>query len=281
VDEDRDIQRLYTPAMLANLLRIDVALVRRWQKRRLIEPARTVRRLPYFDFEQVLVARRMAALLAAGVSPSALERQFGAAHGQQWFSFVNETEVERRFRARAWVDPGERAAILPLAGSTSGTATSPESLVQMAEDLEDQGELAAAADVYRAALAAGGPNADLCFALAELFYRLGDVSGARERYFMAIELDENYVEARANLGCLLAEQGQLEMAAAAFEGALRYHPEYADAHYHLARTLSDLKRCREALPHWEAFLRLAPNSPWATEVRLLMALCDHDDAANH
>ncbi len=277
VDQDRDIQRLYTPAMLANLLKVEVALVRRWQRRGLIRPARTVRRLPYFDFEQVLVARRFAALLAAGVSPAALERQFVATHGQHWFSFVNETEEDRRYRAIAWVAAGDRPEILPLTGAASEAAPSPASLVQMAEELEDHGELAAAADLYRAAMAAGGPNADLCFALAELFYRLGDLSAARERYFIAIELDENYVEARANLGCLLAEQGRLEMAAAAFEGALRYHPDYADAHYHLARTLSDLERCEEALPHWEAFLRLAPDSPWAVEVRLLLALAERDE----
>jgi tetratricopeptide (TPR) repeat protein len=130
--------------------------------------------------------------------------------------------------------------------------------------------------VYRAALAAGGPNADLSFALAELFYRLGDLSAARERYFTAIELDENFVEARVNLGCLLAEQGRLEMAVAAFEGALRYHEDYADAHYHLAKTFFELGRRDEALPHWEAFLRLAPDSPWAAEVRLLVALAEGD-----
>ena len=96
---------------------------------------------------------------------------------------------------------------------------------------------------------------------------------------MAIELDESFVEARANLGCLLAEQGQSSMAVAALEGALRYHPDYADAHYHLARTLHQLDRRDEALPHWKAFVSLAPDSPWAAEVRLLLALAV-DDAGN-
>jgi tetratricopeptide (TPR) repeat protein len=119
--------------------------------------------------------------------------------------------------------------------------------------------------MYRAALAAGGPRAELCFQTAELLYRLGDLGGARERYFMAIEIDENYVEARANLGCVLAETGQHELAAAAFQGALRYHPDYADVHYHLARTLDELQRAGEAAVHWQAFLELSPDSPWAAE----------------
>jgi tetratricopeptide (TPR) repeat protein len=91
------------------------------------------------------------------------------------------------------------------------------------------------------------------------------LGGARERYYMAIELDEDYVEARANLGCVLAETGQRELAIAAFEGALRYHPDYADAHYHLARTLDDMGHRLTAEQHWRRFLALAPGSPWAAE----------------
>ena len=107
-------------------------------------------------------------------------------------------------------------------------------------------------------LAATGPTPEVCFRLAELLYRLGDVNAARERYYMAIELDEDYVEARANLGCVLAETGQLELAVAAFQGALLHHGEYPDVHYHLARTLDELGRRDTAEQHWREFLTLAP-----------------------
>jgi tetratricopeptide (TPR) repeat protein len=84
---------------------------------------------------------------------------------------------------------------------------------------------------------------------------------------MAIELDEDYVEARANLGCVLAETGQRELAVAAFQGALAYHAAYADVHYHLARTLDELGRREAAEQHWREFLALAPCSPWSEEAR--------------
>ncbi len=103
--------------------------------------------------------------------------------------------------------------------------------------------------------------------LAELLYRLGDASASRERYYMAIELDEDYVEARANLGCVLAEMGDHDLAAAAFTGALAHHADYPDAHYHLARSLDELGRSDEAEVHWRAFLELAPDSPWSTVAR--------------
>jgi tetratricopeptide (TPR) repeat protein len=311
VDSDADIQRLYTPAMLASVLRIDIATVRRWQRRGLLRPVRRVRRLPYFDFAQVVVARQLAELVAGGTSAAAIERQWlewnrridngqpladyavvaggrrllqrqGNAlvetTGQRWFSFIAK-EGERQSDVRsAEIAPDESVVALPLTGTAATSdVPAPEALTEMAEELEAQGELAAAADMYRAALAAGGPNADGCFALAELLYRLGDSTAARERYFMAIELDESFVEARANLGCLLAEQGNMHMAVAALEGALRYHPGYADAHYHLAKTLHRLDRRDEAIPHWQSFLRLAPSSPWAAEVQLLLALAGADD----
>jgi len=143
----------------------------------------------------------------------------------------------------------------------------PQRLAAWAAELDEAGDLRAAAEMYRAALAAGGPQPELCFNLAEVLYRADELSAARERYFMAIELDEDYVEARVNLGCVLLELGERELAVGAFTGALRSHEAYADAHYHLARALDDLERGGEALAHWRRFAELSPESPWAEEAR--------------
>jgi tetratricopeptide (TPR) repeat protein len=163
----------------------------------------------------------------------------------------------------------DKGAVLSFAerGGRAAPANSPDELCRMAESLEEAGQVAEAAEMYRAAMAAAGPSAEICFQVAELLYRLGDLGGARERYYMATELDEDYVEARANLGCVLAESGQLELAVAAFEGTLAFHPEYADVHYHLARALEELGRGQLAAAHWETFLELAPESPWAEHAR--------------
>ena len=280
VDSQHDIHRLYTPAMLADLLRVPVAVIRRWHRRGLIVPVREVRRLPYFDFQEVSTARRLAELLAAGVSPRAMEKQLGAfAHYlpdvarplAQLSVIVQGKEIllrqgdgllepggQLRFDFDAWQGEPTPPQAMP---------TTPDQMCRLAAELEEDGQLAAAAEMYRAAMAALGPKPETCFQVAELLYRLGDLSGARERYYMAIELDEDYVEARANLGCVLAETGQHDLAVAAFEGALRYHPDYADVHYHLARTLDELNRREQAEEHWRAFIAEAPDSPWAEEAR--------------
>ena len=44
--DDVDIRNLYTPAMLAELLQVPTATVRRWHRRGLIQPRTEIRRLP-------------------------------------------------------------------------------------------------------------------------------------------------------------------------------------------------------------------------------------------
>ena len=78
VEAEQHVRRLYTPAMLADLLGVTVSIVRRWHRRGLIVPAREVHRLPYFDFQEIATAQRLAQLLAAGASPAAIEAKLAA-----------------------------------------------------------------------------------------------------------------------------------------------------------------------------------------------------------
>ena len=306
VEAEQDIRRLYTPAMLAELVGVPLAVIRRWHRRGLIVPVREVQKLAYFDFQEVATARRLAELLATGMSPRAIEKRLEALArylpdvkrplaqlsviiqgkeillrqgdgliepgGQLRFDFeAAEAEATAAEMGAQPSGDAEAALDLPEPPDSLPSPTSVEQMCQMAARLEDQGDLEAAVETYRAAMAAAGPVPEICFQVAELLYRLGDPNGARERYYMALELDENYVEARNNLGCLLADVGQRELAVAAFQGALAYHPDYADAHYHLARTLDELARNDEAEAHWRAFLELAPDSPWADQARARLA----------
>jgi tetratricopeptide (TPR) repeat protein len=103
--------------------------------------------------------------------------------------------------------------------------------------------------------------------LAELLYRAGDLTAARERYYSAIELDPDHLQARASLGCVLAELGEHDLAVAALEGVLRQEPDYADGHWHIAGVLRDMGLTGDADHHLRRFLDLAPESPWAALAR--------------
>ena len=314
VEPDQDVRQLYTPAMLAELLKVPLAHVRRWHRRGLIKPARIVHRLPYFDFQEVITARRLAQLLAAGASPKAIESKLDAlsklapnvdrplaqlsviVEGRDLLLRDGEGLIEssgqRRFDFAAAEEDNESTSTQPSQPTTSETPeavilnsvdyfqpqqlerVSSEELLTQAANYEDNGDLQAAVDTYRALLFVDGTDPEINFQLAELLYRLGDVSAARERYYVVLELDEDFVEARANLGCVLAEMGQQELAIAAFSGTLDRHREYPDVHYHLARTLDEVERHNEANIHWREFLALAPDSAWAQEARDRLGLDD-------
>jgi tetratricopeptide (TPR) repeat protein len=287
----------YTAAMIAELVGVHVSRVRSWQRRGWIVPARETHRLAYFDFTELTVARQLAKLHASGASArliarklAEIERRFpDVARPLAELTLVLDGRTLLVRRGSDLVEPGGQlridfdslgqgdeepletlpspAVFLSRKSGLPPDQAAPEQLAAWGAELDEAGDIARAVEMYRAALAAGGPRPELCFQLAELLYRSGELQAARERYFMAVELDEDYVEARANLGCVLLELGETELAIAAFTGALRSHDSYADVHYHLARTLDDLGRRDEALPHWRQFAELAPESPWVDEAQ--------------
>ena len=290
------VQRLYTPAMLAELLGVPAAAIRRWERQGTLQPVKVVRRLSHFDFAEVAVARRLAQLLAAGCSLRSIDRRLAeisrllpgierpladprvVVEGRRLFLRLGDDlaepggqlllDFDQREREDADDDLPATIACAPLQRDgddpLDGLVTQ---LQQEAIDWEDEGQLDRAAETYRSLLMAAGPRAEINFALADLLYRANDLSAARERYYMALEIDEEYVEARANLGCVLAETGELELAAATLEGALAFHPDFADVHYHLGHTLDRLGRHDAAADCFAAFLELAPESPWAEAAR--------------
>ena len=299
VDAGPDVKRLYTPVMLAELVRVPARTVRHWHRKGHLDAERCVGRLPYFNFEQVRVAQRLAELLSAGCSLSQIDRKLDELSRvrpdtPRPLADASVVVVGRRLYVRrgdqltepsgqflidfdaahdsaTTTEHGAPVVAIPISALNPPTAPcaldsyATDDLRSLADDFEQGGEVDRAIEVYRSILMSGDFTAEDHFSLAELLYRSGDLAAARERYYAAIELDDNYVEARANLGCLLAEQGEHALAEAAFRGALEYHPDFADAHFHLARLLDATNHTREASRHWQRFLDLAPASPWAEE----------------
>lgn len=305
-EEPLDAAQLYTPAMLADLLKIPVRTIRRWHRLGLLHPIKEVCRLPYFDFQELAAARRLASWLQAS-SAEQVEQQLvklirvlpGARRPlSQLPIIVQGKEVllrqmsglvdpngQLRFDFEQWGDQEElpAARILALSDHVAETGTpaarlavadwsdfhprSAEECLQQAIEFEDAQDWQSALNVYRCMQLAFGPSADVCFQIGELLYRIGELSAARERYSMAVELDTEFLEARANLGCVLLELQQWDLALAAFEGALDLHPDYVDVLFHAAAACEKLGRLAEAHDYWERFVRLAPNSPWAQYAR--------------
>jgi tetratricopeptide (TPR) repeat protein len=293
--EPHDLEHLYTPAMLAEMLSVSVRQIRHWQRAGLLKPTATVMQIPHFGFEEIATARLLAQWKQKGASVHSIQRQLSLlreslgvdvdlkslpvvavgkrlllrhgetileASGQLHFSFTSASDEEE---SPATLNFEQAVAQRRPARAIQPEYASLEQMIEEALQAEDADDCEAAIEWYRSALAAHGPNPDICFQLAELLYRQGDVTAARERYFMALELDPELVEAQANLGCVLAECGQVDLAIAAFEGALKHYEEFADVHFHLARALDEIGQPTRAAEHWKRFLELAPASPWADE----------------
>jgi tetratricopeptide (TPR) repeat protein len=301
VDIEQSIRRYYTPAMLAHLLGVSVRVIRRWHRRGLITPIRTLHKLPYFDFQEVATARRLAQWIASGASPQAIEQRLvdlveilpNIRRPLDQLSILVEGKHVLLRQGEGLLEPGGQLrfdfdamepdsddgmddsaspAVLSIWNETDETFPLRESpfveqdeLLSAAFAAEDLGDLETAVDYCHAILARDGPRAEIDLQIGELLYRMGHSVAARERYYAAIEHDPDFVEARASLGCVLAEIGQTELAIAAFRGALSLHDEYADVHYNLARVLEDVGHDIEARHHWSRFLELSPDSPWAAE----------------
>ena len=273
----------YTPSMLVKLTGLPMSVLRKLQRERIIVPVRQVFRLSYFDKEVILPLKIMQNMIEAGLSlSSAIDRlrkigrykpvnlsaiyvegknlivttEEGSIdqNGQKRFPFVEEIEIETAPILEHF-DPLE---ILDSIFESDTASHDPLLLCEAACELEALGNLQGAADLYRAALAAGGANPQINFQLAEILYRQEDLSAACERYYSAIELDEHFLEARANLGCVLAELGRDDLATAAFRGALKLHPDYAEVRLHLGLLLKRQKRMEEAEEQFQLFKELMP-----------------------
>lgn len=161
----------------------------------------------------------------------------------------------------------QSAAVLDQLNQREEERISIERMRAEAFALEEAGKLPEAEEMWRNVLLAAGANAEDAFQLGDLLLREGHLEAARERFSMAIEMDEDFVEARASLGCVLGELGEIQLAIAAIQGALAYHPDYAEAYYHLARFLEIDGQKEKACESYKKFLELVKDkeSFWGKE----------------
>jgi Tfp pilus assembly protein PilF len=139
--------------------------------------------------------------------------------------------------------------------------------------LLEQNEVQPAIEALRMSLMdrPGDPEAN--FTLAEALYRQGNIGGALERYYAAVEADHEYIEVWTQIGCLYLEKGDADSALQALDVALSIHAEYPDAHLHRAEALEHLGRAVEASKHWRAYLQHDQHGPWAEKARQRLQSC--------
>lgn len=300
-------RRLYTTSQLARILDVPARRLAAWVRAGLIRPARTTRRLAYFEFREVSEARTLARLAARGVtvrriraSLEALSRWWPGAEaslarlgaleenghlfvrtpdgdlaepsGQLRLAFPEGAAPERASPDREDAEP--EAASADDALPSAGVLESSELWFQRALRLEQAERLEEAARAYARALDPRRPRPEIAFNLGNTLYALERFEDAGSAFALAIELDPEYVEAWNNLGNTLSRLGKHGEARERLARALELEPHYADAHFNLAETLAASGDLTAARTHWRAYLALDPDSAWAAEVRARLRRTD-------
>lgn len=285
LDERREgMHRLYTTAQLSRILGVPMAAVRSWIRHGLVQPARVVNRLCFFDFAQVASAKALSQLTDSGVTPARLRKSLeqiaawlpdsGSALAQlemleQGGPLVLRTDegalVETTGQMR--LDFQSTAVGEPAPTPAIGAVPEASDWFERGVHAEESGDLDEAVRAYERAVASDEARADAWFNLGNTLYATGRLEHAQEAYRTAVRLEPAYVEAWNNLANVLCEAGQVSEGIEAYERAIAVAPGYADAHYNLAEALAaegDLERARR---HWRAYLEQDPHSSSAREIR--------------
>jgi Flp pilus assembly protein TadD len=285
------VHRLYTTTTLTEVLGVAAETIRGWVKAGLIKPVTTTEGVWHFDFRQVTAARTLTNLARCGVSIRRMRRSLLGL--RQWLPDVELPleqlaiiEQDGRLMVRLAegdlaepdgqlqldFETGPAPLKMPLSrGATPATPHTAAQWYQQGLEQEANGYPAEAAESYRKALKAGGPDARTCFNLANALRELGLRRESVERYEQAIETDPDFIDAWNNLGTTLSELGRHEEAILAFREILARRPDDPVAHYNLADELETTGCPHDARPHWEAYLRHDRLSAHAAHARSRLA----------
>jgi tetratricopeptide (TPR) repeat protein len=134
--------------------------------------------------------------------------------------------------------------------------------------LQQQGNLTGAITAYRKAIAADAAYASAYYNLAIAYREARQPDNALSNYELALIASPEYTDARFNYAILLQEQGYYDDAIAQYERILQMNPNDATAHLSVANLYArDRATQAKAREHYQAFVRLAPDSPLARDIR--------------
>jgi predicted O-linked N-acetylglucosamine transferase (SPINDLY family) len=131
--------------------------------------------------------------------------------------------------------------------------------LEQAMSLHRSGNLAEAARLYGAVLAADPRHFQALYLLGFVHYQAGRYDEAERLIGDATRLNPYQADAYYNRGCALQKLRRDEEAIACFDQALALKRDYGEAHFNRGTSLLNLGQNAEALAGFDAALRLAPS----------------------
>lgn len=280
-----EVHQSYTIAQLSRILDVPYDRIRLWVRLGLIEPAETVHRLNFFDFNQVTSAKVLCDLISEGLPLAKIRESLHRV--QSWLpgmesplSQLSVLEENGRLLFRLHdgrlAEPSGQlqldfeALVEERALAIEADAKTADQWFQEALECENQADYHGAVHAYEQAIKLEPNDPILQFNLGNVLYASQRLEEAQACFRRAVALDQDYVEAWNNLGTVLADLDEQDQSIAAFQRALAVFPLYADAHYNLGDVYSSIGHSEKAREHWRRYLQLDPKSPWAADVRARM-----------
>jgi tetratricopeptide (TPR) repeat protein len=180
---------------------------------------------------------------------------------QLLFDFERVDRVDR-------IDPspaGSELYSLRRAGVTAPSGVQDRFLA--AVQAEEAGERTRAIKLYEEILEIDPEYAAAYINMGTILFHQKNYRMAEELYRRATVADPSYVLAYFDLGNVLDELQRLDESIAAYLQAVTLAPRYADAHYNLALAYERKGDRRQALRHWQSYIRLDNRGPWADHAR--------------
>ena len=154
---------------------------------------------------------------------------------KQWTSIVNQTLGFVYQEAKQDLN----AAISSYQSAYLQTPNDIDIYVNLGSAFYDKEDIENALQVYRNALDLDPENAKIHCNLGFLFWGKGDIDEALKEYELAIKYDPNYDIAYNNMGVIyLDDLGRVKQATDLFKKSVECNPNYALAHFNLARAIS-------------------------------------------
>jgi tetratricopeptide (TPR) repeat protein len=164
--------------------------------------------------------------------------------------------------------PSNRRVAIAPRQLKAGSRYSSKNLFNEAVKLHQQGKLPNAIALYARAVAADPTYAQAYYNLAIAYRDNRQTDLAFDNYELALMADPTFQSARYNYAILLQNQGYIADALEQYEKILQESPNDAAVHLTAAQLyVRDAASRAKARQHYEAYLKLAPTSPLARDIR--------------
>jgi tetratricopeptide (TPR) repeat protein len=291
LEPQRDpLSDLYTLRDAAKLFRLSESRLRYWEKSGFIVRSSEISSRRYYTFQDLIGIRAARELLDQGVPLRSVHKSLRAlrdslpkvsrplsslrivADGQTlvvrddrgaYDALTGQLVLD--FEVNSLRDDVVR--VLKRSGRENEHRRAYESYLEGCRLDEDEHTFDAAEAAYLRAIELDPSLANALTNLGNLMFKRDRLNEAERLYERALKIDPDQPEAHYNFGFLLFERGLVRQATESFQRALRSDPSFADAHFNLAMAFQELEQSSEARPHWEAYLKLDPGSPWAEIAR--------------